>query len=210
MKGRSLQQRLHGAPGAAESVAESGGPTSSLAAVFEDKQLISCCQDSVVVSVLLLSDETNHRLCKIMHTVTSKVSAWHGRQNKMLRCGDACEAWLVEQSAGGYVAHVCEVMSCMRSFADLEKAGFVLDSAGAQVLGEGEALSEGDFADIAMMRIRRGAWLTTGWPWSMSAFLDGAAKDATVARFEQDRSVFEALQVVIRVWVWEGVRGAPY
>ena len=59
---------------------------------MEDRSLKSACQNGMVLSVVLLSDEVNYRLVRSILAVSSVVKSWHAEQVAELR---SCERFVL-------------------------------------------------------------------------------------------------------------------
>ena len=103
---------------------EGGGSTSNKVTV-EDRSLKSCCQNSVVLSTILLNDHCNFRLCHIILTIAGAVKDWHTVQTKELRSNAMNLQWFYNQFVGGdYYKHVCHCVEKLNSVGALERCGF--------------------------------------------------------------------------------------
>lgn len=199
LKGRSLARMVIKAPAAPEGETTTNPDHMQ----WDDKQFRACCQNAVVVSVLVLSSLSNRRYLSMMWAASRSCEMWHGKQNKQNRSSAGCTDFMVEQSVGGFHEHITEILSSLGSISDLRDAGFTVDKDAAQMMDPHELLCEDDFGDTFGMlvvhlltaRLRRVMWLTVGWPWSMSAILksDEHAR-STIGRFEVDMHVWHALQ----------------
>lgn len=184
-------------------ISAGGGSTSILKTTFEDRTLRSCSQNSVALSLALLSEPANERLFYIIHHAGQPVLLWDSAQRARLKSSGEIEAFLTEQATGSYMHHIAQVASTTSSPAALRDCQFLVDSSGMdRSLDDGEILTEDDAADIcgqfswqlATERLKRGLWVMRGWPWAMTAGLrsDHDLEEA-LALFGQDASVSEAL-----------------
>ena len=101
IQNRQLIKRLSLTVGKAAIVAEGGGTTSGSLVKIEDKTVQSCCQNAILVSLLFLSDFTNHRLCSMVVAAGRPVLDWHTEQNRELRSCDGIERWFLAQLTEG-------------------------------------------------------------------------------------------------------------
>ena len=109
----------------AENVQEGGGSTSNKVTV-EDRSLKGACQNSVVLSTLLLNDHCNYRLCQVIFSITGVVKDWHTIQSRELRsCQKNLEWFYKEFVGGGFYKHVCLTVQTLNSVAALERCGFL-------------------------------------------------------------------------------------
>ena len=200
IKNKSLQ-RLIIKPTRSEAMQDGTVPTGESIG-WDDKQFRSCCQNSVVVSAMVLSDWSNLRYCRIILAAAQRAQEWHSSTNKALRCSDDIEKWIVAQCTGAFMEHVTSIVFACESPALLQEAQFMVSASTCRHCDDGEVMCEDEFADtlgqicssLAAHRLRRMLWLVWGWPWSMSAVLEESYADETMKRFETDLRVWTALQ----------------
>ena len=199
-KNKSLQ-RLIIKPTRSEAMQDGTVPTGESIG-WDDKQFRSCCQNSVVVSAMVLSDWSNLRYCRIILAAAQRAQEWHSSTNKALRCSDDIEKWIVAQCTGAFMEHVTSIVFACESPALLQEAQFMVSASTCRHCDDGEVICEDEFADtfgqicssLAAHRLRRMLWLVWGWPWSMSAVLEESYADETMKRFDTDLHVWTALQ----------------
>ena len=204
LKGRGFNERIRLKMGATEEIAEGGCSTSTKLVTAEMRSLRSCAANAVVISVSLLSDTQNRRVVNSFLSAASVIKEWHGHQNKVLRSGLAAREWLVQQVAGlGYMRHVSLVVGRLGNVGCLAESGFVVSVGEAEHASMQDAINEDFYADVygqvmmnmASARMRRGLWLTSGWPLRMTAALGGVASaERTVALFRRDVEAWEDFQ----------------
>jgi hypothetical protein len=164
-----------------------------------EKALRSTCQNSLVISCVMLEDYYHAQLMKIIVACSDPVEEWHSLQNKTLRDTESSKRWLPEQLDGGFWKHVRDIMSKLRSRDLLEDIGFelslrVMDNLAALLESE---LAEvfGDFAlCLGSKRVVRCLWFLRGWPSRMVGVL-GTEQLAmsTMGAFKDDLEAWEAL-----------------
>eukprot|EP00973_Karenia_brevis_P074489 10351054-Karenia_brevis.AAC.1 len=84
---------------------EDHGQTGGHLVSVEDRSIRSCCQNAVAISVLMLSDELNERICQMVISAAVPVREWHGLHSKACRSSEGCHAWRLDQYLGGYLKH---------------------------------------------------------------------------------------------------------
>lgn len=98
--------------------------------------------------------------------------------------------------------HINQTVAQLKSLESLEEQGFIIGAPLIQSCGNGDAIDEDFFADmygqivmtLASARMRRGLWLTSGWPMKMSGILGGeGVARATLAKFRHDCDMYKLL-----------------
>ena len=202
--GKKFLQKFVARPGRTDVVEEGGGTTSSAALTMESRAFRSCCQNSVVVSVMTLSEDDNERYGWMMLRVCEPVMVHSNLQVTMCTSADGCEKWITQQAAGGYISFVREVLIRLWDFASVEASGLVCNLAQRNtIMGHtpNEASTEDDFANVygqlvvhtASQALKRGRWLLRGYPWSLcrALLLSDVGLSAVLADFRRDAEVFE-------------------
>ena len=111
LKGKQFQDRIALRLGDADAPEEGGGQTSGRLTV-EDRSLKGACQNAVVLSVMMLSEDSNLRLMNSVLSVGLVVKSCHTEQVKELRSVDGSQAWLTRQIAeGGYIEHIQKALA---------------------------------------------------------------------------------------------------
>lgn len=203
LKSHKLHERLAMHSGAAESVEEGGGQTSGRLTI-EDRSLKAACQNVLVLSVVMLQEETNARLVNSILASALVVKGWHTQQVRMLRSVDGSEQWLVQQVVeGGYLKHCGDILGQLGNAYSLEKAGFLIDCISAKAVPACESIIENELAEtygsfclaLAACRLRRGLYYF-GPPYSMFKVLsaDASKREKALGDFKLDWQVFEALK----------------
>jgi hypothetical protein len=172
-----------------------------------DRSVRDSCANTVSLSVLMLSNESNQRLCTCVLAACQPLTLWEGHANKINRSAAECRDWAISQATGGFMDHLNAMVKALRSAGFVADAGFITDPI-KPVAGELEAVLavEADFADIvgkavstlAGFRVRRGLWYMHGWPQSACAFLkDTEWQEKTMARFTRDEANFKKLSEMV-------------
>lgn len=162
---------------------EGGGSTSASRITIEDKAALrSCTQTCVALSVAVLSDGNNDRLLRIVERCGRPVLEWDTAQRSSAKCS-SCQKFMMEQASGEFIQHVCRIASATTDVASLDSMHFVTTFAPSSLLAgqRREVIAEDDMADVlgqfqwsvVVERIKRGLWMTLGWPWGMSKALAG-------------------------------------
>jgi hypothetical protein len=203
LRGRSLAARLKLKPGLAESAPEGGGTTNVRTITIEDRSLREVCANGVAIRAVTLSNQTNHRIVKIIGQACGLVKHWDGKQRQLQRSTYGTRTFVKEQVGGGFMAHLSSLVQTLSCRLTLQKAGFVSEKASAHALDQYEIASEDMFAEVhgnlvmtlTMMRLRRMLYLVSGWPFSMVEILNGDDQyNARTALFKADRDHFDELQ----------------
>ena len=111
----------------AEEPPEGGGEASTSTRLnVENRSLRESCQNAVVLSVLLLNDPSNHRLCSLILAVGKPVKDFHVQQVLELRGADQCQAWIQKMTAGGGImSHIIAILRKLKSLPALEACSFI-------------------------------------------------------------------------------------
>lgn len=206
MKGRQFMQRLVLRSGPAEEVGETGS-TNPKKLTIESRSLKSCCQNSLVVSALVLSDPSNKRLTEMVVASTTPVMTWHTHQNRTLRSVDGSESWLKSQIAGELAKHFSDIVAQLCDPVMLDQCGFKAPVDLSNERAHNFADTEDDFAHymgmytmaLAANRMKRTLWIGFGWPTRMVLALQGEPHATQViAEFQKDMQVWEALSAMPR------------
>lgn len=201
LRGAAFLQKLRMQARGGDVGVEGGGTTSAGHTTLEDRTLRSCCQNAVAISVQLLSDDGNRRICEGVLAMGMPVKAWHSEQNRALRSADDSEAWIVGQLAGGWMAHRAKVIGQLCECEAFQRSGFcVLESSAAAYSPEDVGVEDeraellAAFAlPLASHRQKRGMWLLSCWPWRLCDALNGK---------EQSHAVIGEFRTVLEVYRW--------
>ena len=119
----------------ADEAGEGGGRTAADQLTVEDRSLKAVCQNTIVLSCIMLSDSNNERLVRIVSTIGEPLLQWHISQSKTLRsCSDSLQ-FLVDQVVGGqYLKHCEDMVSTMTSVSAMEACGFCIEPIAKEVL----------------------------------------------------------------------------
>lgn len=180
---------------------EGGATTSAVKVGFEQKTLRAVAANAVAISVMVLSDYGVRRTVLIITKAAQHLLSWHTEQARALRSAEACCAWMQAQADGEVVKHVWEGLAYLSSEKALEDCDFARPTKELPGVASNEtAVEEDDYASffgnfavaIAFARLRRMAWLTSGWPVQLSRVLRGGqAERETVQRFRLDCMIYD-------------------
>jgi len=173
--------------------------TSAKVTTAQDRALRSCCQNGLVITMMILEEKRNKQVVNLVLALSAPVERWHSRQNHLLRDTDSAERWVREQAEGAFLKHLFEIIGILSSSSALPACGFHMSSHGTEemdvVLDDEMA---GKFGEIALQlvkcRLVRKLWLIAGWPWAFAGMLgrgDFAAE--SVKLFKQDAEAFVML-----------------
>jgi hypothetical protein len=105
---------------------EQGGPTSSKVLHFDDKALRSIADNAVGISVAMLDDYDNKRICEVIVQTCVHVKHYRTVMVKVCRSSNGHRDWFTGQSSGGAWRHVLDGLSVLTSVPVLEKMRFTL------------------------------------------------------------------------------------
>ena len=166
------------------------GPTDSKS---RDEQLVrSTSANACVVSYQMFSNHTNKRYTLSYAEIDRKMIKFHTYQNVETRDSDRTFGWHDYVINGGYMEHVCEIVGLLQDVCSLERAGYAVDDADIEALGD-DVESENQFADLhaqsiftlAGWRQRRNLSMVMGW-WKRLARLKSEKAAATMKEFKVD------------------------
>ena len=156
------------------SQAEAQGDDQSIhqAITLEDRTLRNATQNAMAMSVWMLQDDSNRRICCGITLLMQPLLDWHTKQNKDLRGAEQTLTWLMEQCCNnGILGHVSSMWSKFTDNDFLVKSGFLGTSTWGLVGDEEEGMEDelaelfGHFGCIlAFMRSKRAAWYLKNWP----------------------------------------------
>lgn len=171
----------------------------------EQNELTKCVKNVMVTSCLMLSDPENQSRQRLITSATGPWEAWHSLQNTRLRSTDDTIEWSQEQITGSYMAVQHEVFAKMRDTNTLDYIGFELDFFSEEFEGlhpsSVQCARQDDLADnlgslavsLGFMRVRRSAWLLSGWPARSCLFLMEDRKDAAISELKCDWQNYQQL-----------------
>lgn len=180
--------------------------TGGAARTVDDRTLKSCCQNSLVVAVMFLSEASNFRALCMGTAAAQPVLAWHTEQSRLNRdVHTSCE-WMRSQVESKFMEQVCQVYLVLENEEALKQCGFLeVGAAGSRVAqpSEAQCFVEDDAAELfgafcwmlATARQTRTLWMTSQWPVACCRFLSGGREaEEAVAEFRKDYEIFEALR----------------
>lgn len=162
---KNFAEKLKARPTADETDPEAGPSTSSSRLNFEKKTLLGSCKNAIGVSVWMLNNVNNERICQVVVTLSEDLRLWHEDQNRRLRSADGNEEWIVEQIGNDeYYDHINSIVGRFKPQAAMSRMGFVTDGLMAAACDRGDMVLEDDFAEMAFtfgmslasLRCRRG------------------------------------------------------
>lgn len=168
-----------------------------------DKSLRSCAENSVIISAMMLSEDSHRRIVGCFLAGLSILRKWTGRCLKEVRSADGNEAWFQAEANGRCMEHISEIVAQLANPQVLEQLGFLRTSEKASSEDFLEHITDDEVADylgqillsLAFARLKRMLWLLCGWPWAMIGVLGGPSqREKLMARFKEDVAVWEAFQ----------------
>ena len=83
-------------------------------------------QNGVALSALLLSDDLNERLVRVVLVISKIVKAWHSEQARTLRSCEGALEWIVQQTVERkFMKHVEAMLLQLTSISAMESCSFV-------------------------------------------------------------------------------------
>jgi hypothetical protein len=168
-----------------------------------DKALRSACQNSLVISCMMLAEGFNYKLSVVITSCSAPVAAWHSFQNRQLRSTDGSRKWLVEELEGRYRHHVEDILATMCSPSLLQELD--LDIEDSSLISNDDLLEGQDVADIlggyslalAARRWCRSLWFLRGWPCRMAGVMsDTGLKNEVLQDFKADLAAYRAMEAM--------------
>lgn len=179
LKGGAFMDRLRLRPGPAQVVGEDGGPVAERRLCLEDRTLKAACHNAVAVSVCILSDKASRRICAGVNALAAPLKQRHSYQNRLNRSSEGCLECLLEQTSGGYLEHVSQILAGLSSCNAISEMGFDLsilqerNTIATEDYGLEDELAEliGRFGmHLVKNMLRRGLWYLT-WPAGLFSIL---------------------------------------
>ena len=157
------------------------------------------CANACVIAVQMLVEPYNKQLCQLLVTVVRPAEQWHGTQNHVLRSTAASKEWLRDQSAGGYMQHVQDILWQLQRREALQAIGLTTASRDCELLSNDDLVSEDTAADMfgtmcwvfATKRVVRTLWFTRGWPLRFLAALQPEWRQRALDDFRADFRAFQ-------------------
>ena len=92
-----MKQKFVVNAGISDHVGEGGSSTSAAKVNIEDRAAMSCCQNALVHSVVMLSNHTNYRVAQCVITCAKELISHYTEASKACRSPDGNLAWFVGQ-----------------------------------------------------------------------------------------------------------------
>ena len=106
------------------------------------------CKNGIVLSVILLNDLSNLRLCRAVLCSASVLKQWHTEQVRDLRSGEASFKWMKGQLLDNKMLKHCHGMFLnMSSESQMERCMFVTSPQGAKQALGGQHVVDDEVAD---------------------------------------------------------------
>lgn len=182
LKGASFMRRLQLHATQAEVNLE--GSTDNARVSFEDRTLRSVCQNAVAISVVMLGDDQNRRLCAAISGLMQPLLDWHSAQIEQLRSAMGTFEFKIEQvGQSKFMQHIVAIVRRLTESAFLQNAGMLFDCSAMPGWPVGDigledelAAFVGDFALVlASARCKRAVLLMHAWPCKMIKALGSPA-----------------------------------
>jgi len=173
--------------------------TSTLKLHFEDKTLRSVADNAVCISVGLLDNYDNKRICETIVTMTIFLKDWRTEMVKRSRSSSGSRDFLVDMTCGGAWKHATSGLRRLSDTSFLGKMRFIVRP--GTILEEAVVRREDDFAEFAwklgcggFSGVLKRLLMFFGPPHNMAMLLgpEAAARKCT-SDFQLDHSIFERL-----------------
>jgi hypothetical protein len=200
LQGGKFMQQFQVKVGDAEQPGEDGGTTNPLQTTFEDRAFKHACQNSIVVSVMTLSDLTNLKIVRAVLSTGSIVKDAHGQQNAENRSSQECKAWFLKQANGEFVDTCSRTVAAFSSVEVHRNIDFIMPSPTSPYRGPPEecvgedalAAVFGKFTFALAGHVMRRGLFVYSWPWRMVKVLDAHQAVATMAEFRADLAIWRS------------------
>ena len=202
LQGRSLKEKLLLKQNLVRD-AEEQATTSTEVTQVDVKLLRSCCQNAVVICVMLLGVPFYRRVMAVLTHVPTPLDAWHGHANSACRDVSATSEWLLEQLAGGFMQHLFRIIATLSDPTVLKDCGFFLFEGAGPEDQDAYTMVDEELAglmgclvlQLLAARQRRVMYFLGGWPGKLFKVLLGPAMArATLAEFKRDHAVWKHLR----------------
>ena len=181
---RALVEKLKLDPTVAAVEEPSGERAStSKTTTIDEKAVRKCCENALVISVLVLQDDHHYRVAQIMACAAAVLKRWHTDQNKILRCSGGSLKFWTDQVEGGYLTHVNDCLDVLFNMQALHDCGFATDAKEASVV-KNDMTAEDEYAALlcdqqrilAGLRMKRHLNTIVGHPRSFLACRKGGRR----------------------------------
>ena len=164
--------------------------TAATATALDDRALRSCCQNSVVIALMFLSEDLNLRLMHMVVSLAGPVTLWHSAMEKQVRSVASASSWLLDQVSGGFCKHVTDIWRVLSDDDFMKSSGLlhfqerdVVDLSDGRLFNDEEISGRcGSFALCLMSkRCRRCLWMTSGYPVALARLISDKDDVAAVS-----------------------------
>ena len=202
LKNKKFRQRLLAKSADLDPGEGSSQTTSTLKLHFEDKTLRSVADNAVCISVGLLDNYDNKRICEIIVAMTIFLKDWRTEMVKQCRSSGGCQGFLVSMTCGKAWEHATSGLRRLSNAAFLGKMRFVLRP--TDLIEEAVVRREDDFAELAwklglggFSGVLKRLLMFFGPPHNMAMLLGPeAAARKCISDFQLDNSIFEKLSAL--------------
>lgn len=178
---------------------ERSGSTNTSITTVQDRMLRSACQNSLVITLMLLEEERNMQAVDMVLYVAEPAVKWHTTQNAELRDAHRAAQWLRDQHRSAFMEHLNEIFHRLSSPVALQTLGMHEKDSGQEeietAIGDELATVLGDMSlQLVKARMMRVLWMVLGYLAAFGAFLAGdAIAIETATLFRQDAEAFQVL-----------------
>ena len=111
-------------------------------------ELKGACRNGVVLSVVMLGDTPNLRICRSILAIASVLKRWHTKQVQIARSGEGCFTWLIGQLVHGHLFDsLMEMWGALETPILFEKAGFTTTLEAAKLADGSQHIMDSEIAE---------------------------------------------------------------
>ena len=176
--------------------------TSLCATQAEVKLLRSCCENNLVLTLMMLSVYKHQRELKCIIEPARKLDEWMGHAITHLSGGHVTQKWIKEQFSGGFMVRVQECIASLSNEESLTACGFleylratIEERNDVVILDDELAALHGDASlELMCRRMRRCLYFFHGWPCRFNELLlDLPTQAACLREFKTDVDAFKTV-----------------
>ena len=184
---------------AAKAAAETKTTDASITQI-DTRVLRSACQNAVVCTLAVTSQEPLRRQMVVMARIPSPLSHWEGTAAKDMESVPSNHAWILEQLGKGFMEHQFETLGMLANEQFMRDAGFTEFATADPNDLHGRVVEDDAFAHTAGVlalslcgaQQRRLSYLQLGYPHSLSKLnLSDDVANVTTKNFEMDLRIFQ-------------------
>lgn len=208
LAGRNVAKLIVREEPAAAQEGQKESSTNSARVCLSERAIRGCCNNSLVISCMMLGDRWHYYLVKVIVVVSLPLSDWHYHMNHEMRSSDGAHRWLVNQLQSGFGDHLKAIFERASDLSALQECGLAASFAAGGVARaasrENDALQDTEdlanlFGEMTLTlgsrRLARCSYMVRGWPIRMAGICGGLElQRKTMDAFEQDYRAFMAMK----------------